>query len=30
MFSGKMLDNMSFRNRNAQNTIDMINYQPGL
>jgi hypothetical protein len=29
MFSGKMLDNMSFRSdRNAQNTIDMINYQP--
>ncbi|MCD6018812.1 MAG: hypothetical protein K0S53_1933 [Bacteroidetes bacterium] len=29
MFSGKMLDNMSFRSdRNAQNTIDMINYHP--
>jgi hypothetical protein len=29
MFSGKMLDNMSFRSdRDAQNTIDMINYQP--
>lgn len=29
MFSGKMLDNMSFRSdRNAQNTIAMINYQP--
>ncbi|MES2763295.1 MAG: DUF6029 family protein [Bacteroidota bacterium] len=29
MFSGKMLDNMSFRSdRNATNTIDMINYQP--
>ncbi|MES2515070.1 MAG: DUF6029 family protein [Bacteroidota bacterium] len=29
MLSGKMLDNMSFRSdRNAQNTIDMINYQP--
>jgi hypothetical protein len=29
MFAGKMLDNMSFRSdRNAQNTIDMINYQP--
>jgi hypothetical protein len=27
--SGKMLDNMSFRSdRDAQNTIDMINYQP--
>ena len=31
MFSGKMLDNMSFRSdRNASNTIDMINYQPDL
>lgn len=29
MLSGKMLDNMSFRSdRDAQNTIDMINYQP--
>jgi hypothetical protein len=29
MFAGKMLDNMSFRSdRNATNTIDMINYQP--
>ncbi len=29
MLSAKMLDNMSFRSdRNAQNTIDMINYQP--
>ena len=29
MFSGKMLDNMSFRSdRDAQNTIDMINYHP--
>ncbi len=29
MFSGKMLDNMSFRSdRNATNTIDMINYHP--
>lgn len=29
IFSGKMLDNMSFRSdRDAQNTIDMINYQP--
>lgn len=27
--SGKMLDNMSYRSdRDAQNTIDMINYQP--
>jgi hypothetical protein len=31
MFAGKMLDNMSFRSdRNATNTIDMINYQPDL
>ena len=29
MFSGKMLDNMSFRSdRDAQNTIDLINYHP--
>lgn len=29
MLSGKMLDNMSFRSdRDAQNTIAMINYQP--
>lgn len=29
MLSGKMLDNMSFRSdRDAQNTIGMINYQP--
>jgi hypothetical protein len=29
MLSGKMLDNMSFRSdRDATNTIDMINYQP--
>ena len=29
LFAGKMLDNMSFRSdRNATNTIDMINYQP--
>lgn len=29
MISGKMLDNMSFRSdRDAQNTIAMINYQP--
>ena len=31
MFAGKMLDNMSFRSdRNATNTIDMINYHPDL
>ena len=31
MFAGKMLDNMSFRSdRNATNTIGMINYQPDL
>ncbi len=29
LFSGKMIDNMSFRSdRNATNTIDMINYIP--
>lgn len=31
MLAGKMLDNMSFRSdRNATNTIDLINYQPDL
>lgn len=31
MFAGKMLDNMSFRSdRNATNTIDLINYHPDL
>ena len=31
LLTGKMIDNMSFRSdRNATNTIDMINYQPSL
>ena len=31
LLTGKMIDNMSFRSdRNATNTIDMINYQPAL
>ncbi len=31
LLSGKMVDNMSFRSdRNATNTIDMINYQPAM
>ncbi len=31
LFTGKMIDNMSFRSdRNATNTIDMINYSPAI